>query len=269
MRYSINGNDYDVHVAGEGEPILLLHGFTGKKETWSTFQEEWSKRYRTIAVDLPGHGGTEVNAPFTMENVCKDLSFLLDELSMKDVHILGYSMGGRTALSFAMMYPNRVRTLMLESASPGLRASHEQLMRQTKDEQLAKEIERNGIVAFVDRWERLPMFSSQLTLPEETKQQIRSERLTQSEFGLAASLRGMGTGIQPSWWDAIGDFHRPVLLITGELDEKFTTIAEEMRSVLSSATHKIVSQSGHAIHVEQPRKFVKIVEDFIQSNGFE
>lgn len=73
----------------------------------------------------------------------------------------------------------------------------------------------------MDYWENLALFASQKVLSPEMKRRIRSERLSQNSHGLAMSLRGMGTGKQPSYWNCLANFTFPVLLITGALDEKF------------------------------------------------
>ncbi|KGP72037.1 2-succinyl-6-hydroxy-2,4-cyclohexadiene-1-carboxylate synthase [Pontibacillus yanchengensis] len=263
MYITINDTHYWIEQHGEGPPILLLHGFTGTHHTWGHFVNDWKDQFKIITIDLPGHGKTKSSTEFTMESVCKDMDDILLQLELENLYVLGYSMGGRTALSYAMIYPERVKGLILESASPGLETAHEQLTRQTKDESLATEIEQYGVEAFVNHWQELPMFASQQGLSEEVKETIRNERLSHTSEGLAASLRGMGTGIQPSWWDKLSTFTGDVLLLSGELDEKFTTIAENMEKAFQKAHHVKVSNTGHAIHVEQPKFFGKIVTEFI------
>jgi len=259
----INHIKYKVDIQGEGPPVLLLHGFTGSLHTWDNLVENHKDSFQFIRLDLPGHGKTECEKQFTMESVCEDLKDLLDELSIQTAHVLGYSMGGRTALSFTMIYPSRVRSLILESASPGLDSTHEQLARQVKDEGLAEEIEMYGVEQFVTKWENLPMFESQKGLAQNVQNAIREERLSQKPSGLAASLRGMGTGVQPSWWDKLSVFPREVLLLTGEKDDKFCDISREMNKHFQQSSHEIISRAGHAIHVEQPRIFGTIVRDFL------
>lgn len=263
MYKRINETNYWVDIQGEGPPVLFLHGFTGTLHTWDSVIKTLSTNFTCIRVDLPGHGMTETTRSFTMESVCEDLQLLVQELSVPSVHVVGYSMGGRTAISFAMLYPHVTRSLIVESGSPGLASSHDQLTRQTKDEALATEIEANGVEAFVNYWEKLPMFDSQNQLPKSSQEAIREERLGHTAQGLALSLRGMGTGVQPSWWNKLSVYSKPVLLVTGEKDSKFCEIAKQMKNELQHATHYQISEVGHAIHVEESQIFGKIVEDFI------
>jgi 2-succinyl-6-hydroxy-2,4-cyclohexadiene-1-carboxylate synthase len=258
--------EYHVEIAGTGEPLLLLHGFTGNAETWSFLIPLLSVRCKLIMVDIIGHGLTDSPddiSRYTMKEAAFDLKEILDCLDIQKTHVLGYSMGGRLALSFACLFPESVQSLLLESASPGLRSDEERQQRTLNDERLAKNILESGIEAFVERWGNIPLFSSQKRLPEKKQFAIRQQRLTNSEKGLANSLLGMGTGSQPSWWDKLTDLNMPVLLLAGELDEKFCTIAKSMQLLFKNSDLEIISEAGHAIHVEKPLKFGKIVSVFL------
>jgi 2-succinyl-6-hydroxy-2,4-cyclohexadiene-1-carboxylate synthase len=263
MWIEINQNQYWVERRGEGEPLILLHGFTGSTQTWEENVTEWAKYFEVVAIDLPGHGKTKVNQSFTMESVCFDLCLLIQELHFQSVHLLGYSMGGRTALSFASLYPSFVKSLILESASPGLKTEEERKARIQQDESLCHLLEHKGIESFVEYWESIPLFQSQRVLPPEIQSKIRMERLSQKETGLIQSLRSMGTGAQASLWDDLESLSFPVLLIVGELDNKFLQINKQMLEKLSNAKISVISNCGHAPHVEDSRNFGKIVSDFI------
>nr|WP_074598340.1 2-succinyl-6-hydroxy-2,4-cyclohexadiene-1-carboxylate synthase [Sediminibacillus halophilus] len=266
MHYTIGSKQYWLEEVGSGPPLLLLHGFTGSSESWQDFAEKWKDGFRVLLLDLPGHGKTKTQGPIRMEDFCEDLEQLLNQLSISKVNLLGYSLGGRAALSFAVLKPERVQSLILESASPGLGSPDEQLARKTKDEALAERILGEGVPRFVDYWENLPLFESQNKLPDSIKNRIRQERLSHTQRGLADSLIGMGTGAQPSWWGELGDIRLPVLLLAGEIDQKFVDIAEEMHQSILSSELKIIPLSGHAIHVEQPQKFDTIVHEFLLNN---
>ncbi|OQP06434.1 2-succinyl-6-hydroxy-2,4-cyclohexadiene-1-carboxylate synthase [Geobacillus sp. 46C-IIa] len=262
----LNGIGYHVEQYGEGEPLLLLHGFTGSADTWRPLIPVWQD-FRLIAVDLIGHGRTEAPKSadrYRMEQAAADLTALLDELGIEKANVLGYSMGGRLALSFAIWHPHRIRRLVLESSSPGLKTEAERRARQEADEALAHMIERNGVRAFVDHWEQLPLFATQKRLPEPVRAAIRRERLRHTEQGLANSLRGMGTGVQPSWWERLREIQAPVLLLCGEHDEKFCRMAADMHEQLANSELICVQEAGHAIHVEQFGIFAKIVSEFIK-----
>lgn len=261
---------YAYSIYGKGPPVLLLHGFTGKGSTWKQLVNVLKSNWKVIVLDLPGHGETLVEKPRSMTQFCSDLSQFLSFLQVEKIHLVGYSLGGRTALSFAMLYPNRILSLILESASPGLEKEEERIDRKKYDYQLAKTIEQNGISYFVHFWESIPLFKSQRKLPKSIRDSIRKERLSHTEEGLAQSLRYMGTGSQPSWWDQLEKLDVPVQLITGDQDKKFVHINHEMKKLLPNVTMQEVKNTGHCVHVEQPNTFNTIVIDFlhkIESGG--
>jgi 2-succinyl-6-hydroxy-2,4-cyclohexadiene-1-carboxylate synthase len=107
------------------------------------------------------------------------------------------------------------------------------------------------------------LFSTQKRLPKEVQESIRRQRLQQSPVGLSNSLKGMGTGAQPSWWGALHDLSFPVILLIGELDHKFAAIAEEMEKRIPEVEIITFFDTGHAIHVEHSRKFGTIIEDVL------
>ncbi|MGI8586181.1 MAG: 2-succinyl-6-hydroxy-2,4-cyclohexadiene-1-carboxylate synthase [Chloroflexia bacterium] len=262
----VNGVRYNVECAGEGEALLLLHGFTGSAATWVLLTATWARRFHTIAVDLLGHGGSDAPtdpARYGMEPTVADLAALLDVLGVERAYLLGYSMGGRVALHSAAAHPQRVGALILESASPGLADPSERAARVTGDEALADGIERKGVPTFVARWEALPLWASQARLPEATRERLHTQRLANSALGLANSLRGLGTGAHPPLYDRLPALPMPTLLITGELDPKFTAIARAMSAAMPNAQMAVVPNAGHAVHLEQPGAFGTLVTEFL------
>ena len=121
-------------------------------------------------------------------------------------------MGGRIALYSA--FSGFFRALILESASPGLANSTEREQRRNSDMLLAESIEREGVATFVHYWEKLPLFASQSNLSAKQRDALRRQRLNNRASGLANSLRGVGTGVQPALHDQLPTLDLPVLLIT-------------------------------------------------------
>lgn len=255
---------YAYEITGSGHPVVLLHGFTGSRSTWDTFVQTWQHHYTCIVIDLPGHGETTVHTPRSMKECCEDLAAFLTHLDLPAIHLVGYSMGGRIALSFAMFYPELLLSLTLESSSPGLTSEDEQIARRKQDERLANMIEAKGMKAFVHYWENIPLFSTQKNLPEHVQLKIQKERLSQSAPGLANSLRWMGTGVQPSWWEELPKFTIPTLLIVGSSDQKFVKINKMMKRQFENAHLEIIHNAGHAVHIEHPEKFNQLVGNFLQ-----
>lgn len=258
--------DYHVEDFGAGLPLFLLHGFTGSSGSWTAIGDEFASRYRVIAIDLIGHGATSAPvdpARYAFERALDDLIAVTDQLGIARATWLGYSMGGRLALGVALRYPTRVSSLVLESATAGIQNDDERRNRAEDDEVLARRIEGIGVETFVDEWERLPMWESQRSLPGEARRNLRDLRLRNDAVGLANSLRGMGQGSQPSYWDRLREIDTRVLLIAGALDRKFAGIAGRMAVKIPDATLTVVPGAGHAVHLERPRYFADEVNVFL------
>lgn len=257
----------EVYGAPDAPPLVLLHGFTGSAGSWGTplLTALARARLRVIALDLHGHGRSDAPmdpAAYSMQHTQRDLFVALGKLGLVpgEAVVLGYSMGGRIALYAA--FSGFFRGLVLESASPGLRTEAEQRARQVSDEALAGAIMRDGIPAFVEHWERLPLFASQARLTEAQRNALHVQRLHNRPVGLANSLRGVGTGAQPSLWQRLGELTLPTLLIVGAEDTKFSTIGSEMAGLLPNATLVMVPDAGHTVHLEQPARYEHAVRAF-------
>ncbi|KKK36210.1 esterase [Mesobacillus campisalis] len=268
MKLELNGVVYHFARSGAGFPLLLLHGFTGSGENWRPFHSYFGANSELIMPDLIGHGRTDSppdSGRYCILKAAADIKELLDKLDIAQTDLLGYSMGGRLAITFAILYPEKVRKLVLESTSPGLRTEEERQARRKQDQQLATRILEDGLAVFVEYWEGIPLFRSQRNLPAEARANIRRQRLQNKPEGLANSLAGMGTGSQPSWWDRLGQLSCDTLILTGKLDPKFCLIGQEMAASIPHAEYRCIEEAGHAIHVEEPEKFGTIVSRFLSN----
>ncbi len=269
MNVEIDGVTYYIEEKGDGFPLLLFHGFTGDSRTWEPFYQQWSMHNRLIAIDIIGHGKSDSPQEierYDVRSVVKDIKKILELMRIEKADILGYSMGGRLALSFSVLYPEFVRKLVLESSSPGLESETERENRRGQDEKLGKFILEQGIEKFVDYWENIPLFVTQKGLAPAVQSTIRAQRLTNCVIGLHNSLAGMGTGAQPSWWLQLHKLEAETLLLTGRLDEKFCLIAEKMTARIRNCEWLKVENCGHAIHVENPDIFGTIVKRFLSNS---
>ncbi len=269
MKLEVDGVNYHIEILNEDkdQALVFLHGFTGSTKTWHKIVPHFEE-YKVVLIDLLGHGATdspEDPRRYSMELQLRDLEKIFERLGLKRFALTGYSMGGRTALAYACIFPERLSALLLESSSPGLKNEEQRSERRRNDGKLAERIVSDGIVSFVDRWEKIPLFKTQEALSEPVKKAVREERLAQNAIGLANSLVGMGTGAQKSYWEKISQLQIPVLLVTGRLDEKFTAIAEEMVSLIPNAEHSEI-MAGHALHVEKPAEFATIVVEYLKMN---
>jgi 2-succinyl-6-hydroxy-2,4-cyclohexadiene-1-carboxylate synthase len=248
-----------------GDPaILFLHGFLGSKHDWDNIRPAFENSFHTIAIDLPGHGETSVadDSLFRMENCAEGLVQWLDNAGVSRCHAVGYSMGGRLAFYLAINHPDRFASFVLESTSPGLKTIREREARRASDAELARKLETTELKSFLHDWYDQPLFES-LRRDRQSFEQLLNRRLDNDPFGLAKSLRYMGTGTQPSLWERLLEILSPSLLIAGEEDRKYAGIGEEVCRLCPSAEMRIISHCGHNVHAEQPAGFIKAVKSFL------
>lgn len=265
--HTLNHLSYHYTTSGTGDPIVFLHGFTGSGDNWQPITQNLVPAFQTITIDLPGHGQTDSPADparYQIEAVAADLHVFIAEVIQVPVHLVGYSMGGRLALYFALHYPQSIQKLVLESASPGLATEAERQARRASDDQLAARILQNGLAAFVEAWDNLPLFASQ---SPEIRQRLHLQRLQNSPIGLANSLRGMGTGGQPSLWGLLGSLKPSTLLINGAMDSKFVSIGEQMADLMPRAQRRTVIGAGHAVHLENPSAYHATLRAFFADDA--
>lgn len=267
--WEIDGLAFEVDRYGQGPPLVLLHGFTGSRASWRTLVRGIEEEFTTLSVDLIGHGRSGSPASldrYRMERAVDDLAELLRAMGFERAAWLGYSLGGRTALQLAVQRPDVVSALILEGASPGLESAEERVARVGADERLARMIEHDGLEAFVDYWESIPLWETQAAnLSDGQRQSLREQRLAQRGVGLANSLRGMGTGSQEWVGDRLGAIRVPVLLTAGSLDTKYAQIAREMGEAIPSSQVCLIEDAGHAAHLERPEAFQRVVLEFLRS----
>ena len=224
--------------------LLLLHGFTQTGASWDGVRRALGGRYRALAPDL-GAGPWEAELD------------RLEALAPAGVVLAGYSMGGRLALALALRRPERVRALVLVSASPGLADAEERAARRAADDRLAARIEAVETETFAREWAAQPLFADQ---SEEVATLAHADRLRRSAAEHAAQLRGLGTGVMPPLWARLGELSMPVTLVIGERDTKFRALAERMAARLPDAAILVVPAAGHAVALEAPAAVAAALE---------
>ena len=267
---TIDGLRWEVRSRGHGAPLLLLHGFTGRATSWEPHARAFARRFRVVTPDLPGHGRSGIPAEPAragVERTAGDLAAILEREGWRPAHVLGYSLGARIAIRLAIDHPGAVRKLVLESPSAGLATAAERRERRAADEERATAIERDGIDAFVDAWEREPVFTSQAALPRGKAARLRAVRLRNRPAGLAASLRGAGQGAMEPLFDRLADVVAPTLVIAGALDPAGRRRAEVVAAGIPGARLEVIASAGHAPHLENPTAFRSLVLAFLQEDS--
>jgi 2-succinyl-6-hydroxy-2,4-cyclohexadiene-1-carboxylate synthase len=233
--------------------LVLIHGFTQTGRSWQPIAHALAGRYRAAAPDLPGHGDFAERRPASFAACDAYLRALADG---RPFTLAGYSLGGRVALHAALSLGPVVERLVLIGATPGIADPAERAARAAADAALAERIEAIGIEEFVREWGAQPLFAG---VPRGVAELADEDRLRNTASGLAAALRGLGTGVMPPLWDRLGELTIPVDLVVGERDEKFRAIAERMEGALPAPRLHVVGGSGHAVHLEAPDAVVEVL----------
>ena len=233
--------------------LVLVHGFTQTLRSWDPLAASLADTFQVVRVDLPGHGGS---AGVAMDFV--EAAAAIGDAGGPATYV-GYSMGGRLCLRLALDRPDLVQALVLIGASPGLANADERAARRASDEALAAEIERVGTAAFLEQWLAQPMFAGLTPEPEDL-----ASRLANPPAGLAAALRGLGTGVQEPVWSRLGELKMPMLAVAGQEDVRYADLAEEMADAIGlNAQVVALAGAGHAAHLERPGSFTRLLAAFL------
>jgi 2-succinyl-6-hydroxy-2,4-cyclohexadiene-1-carboxylate synthase len=244
-------------VAHPGEePLVLLHGFTQTGSSWGPVVKSLAGRFSVLLPDAPGHGHSSA----IRADLWGTADLLAEAVPVKATWV-GYSMGGRAALHFALAHPGRVLRLVLISTSAGIEDPGKRAGRRAADEAMAERIEREGTERFLSWWLAQPLFA---TLSAEGAG--LEDRLANTPAGLASSLRWAGAGAQQPLWSRVGELGQqglPVLLIAGELDHDYRAHAERMAALIGpTARYEVVPGAGHACHLERPSEVAAAITRF-------
>lgn len=237
---------HDHGTASDAVPVLLLHGFTQDHRCWGPLGDALGARGRVLAVDAPGHGRSTAPADLDLPGTAA----LLAEVAATTggpVDVVGYSMGGRTALQLLVDHPGSVRRAVLVGATAGIADRAERAARAEQDRATAARLEAVGLDAFLDEWLALPLFAG---LPDWAR--FDQYRRANKVEGLAGSLRRAGTGSMEPLWDRLGEVQVPVLCLAGEDDTKFCAIGTQLAAALPHGDLVTVPGAGHAAHLERP-----------------
>lgn len=297
LRMQVDGMPWTVRLAGRGQPVLFLHGFSGSGLSWAGIAG-LGKRFRAIVPDLPGHGGTGWDAEpaddegpeghdafgpiavpaagtraaataatdprprASVERTADDLAAIVRRLGAPRVDVVGYSLGARIALRLAIAQRATVGRLVLESPSAGIPDPEGRAARRAADAELARAAVTDGIEAFATRWEAQPVIAGEAALPAEARARQAAIRRANTPLGLAASLVYGGQGVMEPLHDRLGKVSAPTLVIVGA-DDPARPRAELVAAAIPGARLAIVDGAGHAPHLGNPERFHALVFDFL------
>jgi len=235
------------------EDLLLLHGFSGTHRAYDAVIAALpAQRYRPVVPDLPGHGASAARRPINFATCLTELSALMGERCT----LCGYSQGGRIALHLALANPERVARLVLVATTAGIEDPRARAARRASDEALAERLEHEPFEDFVRSWREQPLFAAE---PEAARAAAAADQRRNSGAGLAAALRGLGTGVMEPVWDRLAALTMPTVVLVGGRDEKFTALGRRLAAGLPDVRLEIVVGAGHALLWEAPHAVARAI----------
>lgn len=243
----------------ERPAVILLHGFAQTPASWDAIAQGLRDRgYRVCVPDLYRWAGD------SLDKLCAAVASVVDSLAQAEgpCTLAGYSMGGRIAAETAVRYPELpLAGLVLESAGLGPADERERAVLADRNAAWAARLREEGVAAFMDWWEALPLFATQRALPEVARAAVRSERLAHGAELLARSLVCWGAQHQAAeaatlcGLAALAARGVSVSYLAGALDEKYTAVASRVRAFGLPAV--VVPDAGHNVHLEAPASFLE------------
>lgn len=234
--------------------VLALHGFGGSGASWDDVARAAGDRLRIVAPDLRGHGAAADRRPVDLAGVLDDLRPLLRKLADGApggrVVVAGYSLGGRIGLHLALEPGTPVGGVVLVSSTSGMEDEDERAARRAADEERAATLERDGLDAFADAWERLPLWDGD---PPAARAAQRTALAAGDAAGLAAALRGLGAGAVPAVGPRLATLAAPLTVVVGGRDARYRRIGARVLGLAAQpAGEVVVPHAGHGLLREAP-----------------
>jgi pimeloyl-ACP methyl ester carboxylesterase len=244
---------------GEGQPLVILHGLFGQSDNWTTLARAWSNRFNVITIDQRNHGQSPHDDAFSYELMAEDLAETLDALNLESVHLLGHSMGGKTAMFFAQKYPQRISKLIVADIAPRAYAPHHgEIIAALKD--LPLEILKDRNSADSELAKGIPDFGTRQFL---LKNLYRNNN---GGFSWRFNLEAISAQILEVGKALPDDgILVPTLFVRGEKSRYITDQDQlEIAHQFAYVEFETISNAGHWLHAEQPEAFSKVVLEFLE-----
>ena len=233
--------------------VMLLHGFLGGPE----FLDVLARLHGPISPFSPalyGHTGRLEPKPLpSFEAETDRLACAIeDRFGSAPVHLVGYSLGGRLALSLLVRAPALFCSATLISARRGLDTPAEREHRLLADAHWARCLRTLPLSRFLDAWEKQTIFAPMHRVAPDKLRTLREQRLKHDPEALAQALIGLSLSRMPSYAGDIAHISVPVTLVSGSLDEKFVALGRDLASRLPNGRFVVVNGAGHNVPIERP-----------------
>jgi 3-oxoadipate enol-lactonase len=256
---NFNGLYYE--IAGEGQPLVLIHGGLVNSGMWDDQFEVFAGRYRTLRYDVRGYGRSE--APTSYFSNYGDLRDLLDHLDIERAYVLGLSMGGMIAIDFTLTFPDRVAALLpIAAGLSGYRTTANSALRDEMIAAYESGDKARAVELSLQMWTDGPYRTPDQVDPA-AREHIRA--MTAHTFDLP-DVEQWVQRLEPPAIDRLAEIQVPTLFVVGDKDvEDILTIGDLIVSNVPGAQRAVIPNTAHHLNMEQPAEFNRIVLEFLDS----
>jgi len=252
--------------SGSGTPVVFVHEFAGDLRSWDPQLSHFSRRYRCIAFNARGYPPSEVPESFerySQERARDDVLAVMDALKIQRAYVVGLSMGGFAALHFGIKYSARALGLVVAGCGYGAEpAKREEFQRASRDN--AKALLERGMAAFAAGYGHNAA-RLQLRAKDPRGFALYIKYLTEhSALGSANTMLGYQAR-RPSLYDLTAQMQgvtAPTLVVAGDEDDATLEPGLLMKRTIPRCGLVVLPLSGHALNLEEPALFNRVVEDF-------
>jgi pimeloyl-ACP methyl ester carboxylesterase len=252
---------------GSGLPLILVHEFAGDLRSYEMQMRHFGKCYRTIAYNARGFPPSDVPehvSSYSQARAADDILTVLDHIGAPKAHIIGLSMGGFATLHFGMRHPARALSLCIGGCGYGAELDKREAFRAEADI-IAAAIRKDGMTAFAERYAYGPTRVQYENKDPRGHAEFKAMLAEHSAMGSANTQQGVQKE-RPSLYTLVEEMKRitvPTLIITGDEDWPCLMPGILMKQNIPSAALAVMPNSGHAINIEEPEEYNRIVGDFL------
>ena len=261
---NVNGIDIHFRETGEGFPVVFVHGYTGNSRNWALTIPALREQFRTISVDLRGHGlsGRPANEDdYALETMASDVYELLRALEVTEWVLVGHSMGGMVSQLLILEHPEVVRALVLVDTAAEVPKGLLYDERRKQRQRLVEMAKEQGMEAVFEEQERITPLHPALAANPRFIEIWREQFLMTSREAYIAGANGMA-----SRRSVVADLAKvsvPTLVICGEKDEPFLDPSRQMHEAIPGSELVIIPGASHGPQMETPAEFNRVLAEFL------
>jgi pimeloyl-ACP methyl ester carboxylesterase len=252
---------------GSGLPVILVHEFAGDLRSHEQQLRQFGKRYRAIAFNARGYPPSDVPeqvGSYSQARAADDIVAILDHIGERQAHVIGLSMGGFATLHFGLRHPQRARSLCIGGCGYGAEPDQRERFR-AEAEAIAATIRADGMTAFAERYAYGPTRVQYENKDPRGHAVFKAMLAEHSAAGSANTQAGVQKE-RPSLYALVEEMRSltvPTLIITGDEDWPCLVPGILMKQTIPSAALAVLPNSGHAINLEEPEEYHRIVGNFL------